>query len=242
MTARHFLLTSAAAVVAAVAPVLQPAIPFAAADRCPAVQVVFARGTDDPAGVGPTGQAFIDSLNLRLGKTVDVYPVDYPANYDFTDSGKDGVRDAGAHITSMARDCPNTTMVLGGFSAGAAVMGFVTSAEVPPGIDPSTVPKPMDPAVAGHISSVVLFALPSDKTLSLLGEPSVTVNPLYRAKTIEVCAAQDPICSDAGSFEVHKSYPSNTQVIDQGAAFAASRLDATTKQATNVAGSQVRTG
>jgi Cutinase len=200
------------------------AIP-SAAGPCPDVQVVFARGTDDPPGVGPTGQAFVDSLRPRVGaKSLDVYPVDYPATYDFRNAGMDGIRDAGAHVVSTAHECPNTQMVLGGYSSGAAVMGFVTSAAVPAGIDPASVPKPMDPEVANHVSSVVLYAMPSDKTMNFFGAPPVVIGPLYQAKTITVCAPEDPICSDGGSFDVHKSYSSNAPIIDQGAAFAASRL------------------
>jgi Cutinase len=149
MSARQFLRFLASAVVAASglgAFVVAAAIPSASAQPCPDVQVVFARGTDDSPGVGSTGQAFIDSLRPRVGaRSLDVYPVDYPATHDWTTAGMDGIRDAGAHVVSMAHDCPNTKMVLGGYSQGAAVMGFVTSAVVPNGIDPATVPKPMDP-------------------------------------------------------------------------------------------------
>ena len=227
MIARHiprFLAPAVAAAAGVSAAVLASAIP-SAADPCPDVQVVFARGTDDPPGVGPTGQAFVDSLRPRVGgKSLDVYPVNYPATYDWRNAGEDGIRDAGAHVVSMAHDCPNTKMVLGGYSSGAAVMGFVTSAAVPAGIDPASVPKPMDPEVANHVSSVVLYAVPNDKMMNLLGEPPVVLGPLYQAKTIQVCAPGDPICSDGGSFDVHKSYSTNAPIIDQGAAFAASRL------------------
>jgi hypothetical protein len=205
--------------------VLMSAFPSAAAEACPDVQVVFARGTDDPAGAGPTGQAFIDSLRPRVGaKSLDVYPVDYPATFDFTNSAKVGIRDASAHVVAMAHECPNTKMVLGGYSSGAAVMGFVTSSAVPAGIDPASVPQPMDPEVANHVSSVVLYALPSDKTMNFFGAPPVLIGPLYQAKTVQVCAPADPICSEGGSFDVHKSYSTNAPIIDQGAAFAASRL------------------
>ena len=48
----------------------------AAEDSCPAVEVVFARGTNEAPGVGATGQSFVDALTARLpGKTVDVYGV-----------------------------------------------------------------------------------------------------------------------------------------------------------------------
>jgi Cutinase len=228
MIARHIPRFLAPAVVAASgvsATVLASAIPSASADACPDLQVVFARGTDDPPGVGPTGQAFVDSLRPRIGaKSLDVYPISYPATHDWTTAGEDGIRDAGAHVVSMAHDCPNTNMVLGGYSEGAAVMGFVTSAAVPNGIDPATVPKPMDPDVANHVSSVVLFALPSDKAMNFFGEPPVVIGPLYHAKTIKVCASEDPICSDGMNFAAHDTYSSNRAMIDQGAAFAASRI------------------
>jgi hypothetical protein len=205
--------------------VFASAIPSAAADPCPDVQVVFARGTDDPPGVGPTGQAFIDSLRPRVGaKSLDVYPVNYPATYNWRNAGEDGIRDAAAHVVSMAHDCPNTKMVLGGYSSGAAVMGFVTSAAAPAGIDPASVPKPMDPEVANHVSSVVLFAMPNDKTMNFFGEPPVVIGPLYQAKTIKVCAPEDPICAGGMNFDAHKTYSTNGEIIDEGAAFAASRL------------------
>jgi hypothetical protein len=228
MIARHCLLLLAPALVTASgvsASVLATAIPSAAADPCPDVQVVFARGTDDPPGLGPTGQAFVDNLHSRVGaKSFDVYPVDYPATHDWTNAGEAGVRDAGAHVVSMAHDCPNTKMVLGGYSQGAAVMGFVTSPVVPTGIDPAAVPKPMDPEVANHVSSVVLFALPNEKAMNFFGEPPVAIGPLYQAKTIQVCAAEDPICADGMNFAAHDTYSTNAAVIDKGAAFAASRL------------------
>ena len=228
MIARQIPRFLAPAVVAASsvsASVLASAIPFASAEPCPDVQVVFARGTDDPPGLGPTGQAFVDSLRPRVGaKSLDEYAVNYPATHDWTNAGEAGIRDAGAHVVSMAHDCPNTKMVLGGYSQGAAVMGFVTSAAVPAGIDPATVPKPMDPEVANHISSVVLFSVPNERSMNFFGEPPVVIGPLYQAKTIQVCAPGDPICAEGMNFAAHDTYASNVAVIDQGAAFAADRL------------------
>src|SRR5271163_977586 len=157
-------------------------VPSASAQPCPDVEVMFARGTGEPPGVGPTGQAFADSLRSRVcSKSLGVYPVNYPAS-DEWGGGVDGIRDAGAHVVSMAQGCPNTKMVLGGFSQGAAVMGFVTSSAVPDGVDPATVPKPMAPDVADHVSSVVLFGMPNVRAMHFLGQPPVVIGPLYQAK------------------------------------------------------------
>jgi cutinase len=206
------------------------AVPSASAQGCPDTEVVFARGTGEDPGVGPTGQAFVDSLRGRLGgKSMDVYPVNYPAS-DQWSTGIDGIRDAGTHVVSEAAACPNTQMVLGGYSQGAAVMGFVTSPAVPdsipPDVDPATLPKPLDPAVASHVAAVVLFGAPNVRAMNVLGQPQVVIGPLYQAKTIQVCAVEDPVCSDGMNFAAHDSYVADGSVISQGVDFAANHLSA----------------
>jgi hypothetical protein len=200
------------------------AVPAASAQPCPDVEVVWARGTDEPPGVGSTGQAFVDALGPRVGgKSVEVYPVDYPATHEWA-TGLDGVRDAGAHVVSTAAGCPQTKMVLGGYSQGAAVMGFVTSEAVPDRIDPASVPKPLQPDVAEHVAAVVLFGTPNERAMEFLGEPPVVVGPVYQAKTVQLCAPEDPVCSEGMDFAAHDTYPGDGDLINQGADYVASRL------------------
>jgi cutinase-like protein len=199
--------------------------------------MVFARGTGEPPGVGPTGQSFADSLRPRVGaRSFEVYPVNYPAS-DRWDTGIDGVRDAGAHVISTANSCPDTKMVLGGYSQGAAVMGFVTSAAIPDGVDPATVPKPLEPQVANHIAAVVLFGTPNVRAMNFLGEPPVVIGPTYQEKTIKVCVPEDPVCSDGLNFAAHDTYAGDGAMIDKGAKFAADRLQGPNGGATTVASS-----
>ena len=206
------------------------AVPSASAQPCPDTEVVFARGTGEPPGLGPTGQAFVDALGARLGgKSMGVYPVNYPAS-DQWSTGLDGIRDAGSHVVSMAGSCPNTKMVLGGYSQGAAVAGFVTSPAVPDsipdGVDRTTLPKPLSPDLANHVAAVVMFGAPNVRAMNFLGQPQVVIGPLYQAKTIQVCATEDPICSDGANFAAHDTYADDGSVIAQGVDFAASRLQA----------------
>jgi len=187
------------------------------------VQVLFARGTDEAPGLGRTGQAFVNSLRPRLGgQSMQVYPVNYPASHQWS-TGIDGIRDAGNHIQTTAANCPRTKIVLGGYSQGAAVMGFVTSAAVPDGVDPATVPKPLAPEVADRVNAVVLFGTPNTRAMNFLGEPQIVIGPTFTAKTIKVCAPEDPVCSDGMNFAAHDGY--NAAVINQGADFAAGRVN-----------------
>lgn len=199
-------------------------VPSVSAASCPAEQVVFARGTGEPPGIGPVGEAFVNQLRSRVGaNALGVYAVKYPAS-DQWDTGIDGVRDAGAHVVSMAKNCPNTKMVLSGYSQGAAVMGFVTSPEVPAGVDPATVPRPLAPDIADHVSSVVLFGLPNERAMSFLGEPPVTIGPLYEPKTLELCIDNDPVCSDGLDFALHNPNSYEDGMVARGADYAASHL------------------
>src|SRR6476619_7247239 len=60
--------------------------PSASADPCPDVEVIFARGSGEPPGVGGVGQAFVDALRAQVGgKSLAVYPVNYAASTDFAD-------------------------------------------------------------------------------------------------------------------------------------------------------------
>ncbi len=196
--------------------------PFASAQPCPDVEVVFARGTTEDPGVGPTGQAFVDALRAHVvGKAIGVYPVDYPATLDFP-TALDGIRDASAHVESTAANCPNTEMVLGGFSQGAAVMGFVTANVIPDGA-PDGVPNPMPPDVANHVVAVALFGKPNARFMRAINQPQINVGPQYAAKTIDLCVPDDFVCSNGRDFNAHTEY-ADTGMVDQAAAFAANRI------------------
>ncbi|MGD1174121.1 cutinase family protein [Mycobacterium seoulense] len=200
-----------------------PVVPRAAAEPCPDVEVVFARGTNEPPGVGRIGQSFVDSLRSHVGgRSLGVYPVDYPATTDFP-RAVDGISDAGAHVEHMAASCPGTRMVLGGYSQGAAVMGFVTESAVPDGVHLVQALQPMPAGVASHVAAVALFGKPSSQFMSILNEPPVTIGAAYAPKTIELCVPGDPVCSDAANPVAHRQYV-EAGMVDQAADFAAGRL------------------
>ncbi|NKZ12740.1 cutinase family protein [Mycolicibacterium septicum DSM 44393] len=196
-------LTQGAVLIAACAVPMAPA-PAASAQPCPDVEVVFARGTYEPPGVGGPGQSFVDALRTRAGeRSVEVYPVNYQASGNFGDRIEfartvvDGIRNATDHVKATAKDCPKTKMVLGGYSQGAAVAGYATAATVPDGIPPEYkqyIPEPMAPEIADHVVSVVLLGTPSDEFMRDIGAPAMVIGPRYKDKTIELCEPGDTIC------------------------------------------------
>jgi cutinase len=203
-----------AAVVAVWAP-LSAALPVppATAAPCSDVDVVFARGTSEPPGVGGVGQAFVDSLRSQVGRrSVSVYPVNYPASDNFRTSIPAGADDASAHAESMAANCPTTRMVLGGYSQGAAVIDVITTQ--------------MPPDVANHVAAVAVFGNPSAagtfaRALSAGALPAI--GALYISKTIDMCMAGDPICTGGVSMAPHGQYI-QSGMTNQAATFAAGRL------------------
>ncbi len=213
-----------AATIVSLTPVgaVQPAF----AQPCPDVEVVFARGTAEAPGLGPTGEAFVDSLRPRIGaKTLEAYPVDYPATTEFP-KAMDGIRDASSRIESVAASCPDTNIVLGGFSQGAAVAGFVTANVIPDGA-PEGVPNPMPPDVANRVAAVALFGKPNERFMRVIRQPQVEVGPLYASKTVELCVPDDFVCSSGRDFNAHTQYV-EMGMVDEAATFAANRIAAAT--------------
>lgn len=235
MSARRIVRLLGAAILAGTA-LLSAPVPFVSAQACPDVEVVFARGTGEAPGVGGIGQAFVDSLRAQAApRSVNVYAVNYLASGDFNNriefarTAVDGIRDAGARVQLTAATCPNTRIVLGGFSQGAAVAGFVTSPVIPPEVPAefaAFIPRPLAPEVANHVAAVVLFGKPSDRFMRDLGAPPVGIGPLYQPKTIELCADGDTICNGSppgGPSFAHALYGANGMAAE-GAAFAVGRL------------------
>ena len=98
-------------------------VPTAAAQGCPDIEVIFARGTNDPPGIGIVGQGFVDALRPKVAhRSVGVYAVNYAATFNFLRAAE-GATDANNHAQFMANTCPNTKLVLGGFSEGSPGCG-----------------------------------------------------------------------------------------------------------------------
>ena len=215
MTALRVMKAAAASLVAAAAVVTPSMVftPVASAD-CPDIEVVFARGTDDTGGLGAVGGSFVNALSGKVGgRSVGSYAVNYPASYNFLLAG-DGANDASAHVQYMMGACPNTRLVLGGYSQGAAVMDVIAAVPVPAiGFN-----NPLPPNTPDFVAGIAVFGNPSAK----LGLP-LTTSPVWGGRSIDLCNADDPVCqTDGQNVPAHRAYaPGPT---DQAAGFIAGLL------------------
>jgi cutinase len=170
-----------------------------AAPRCPDIEIVFARGTDEPAGIGRVGQALVDELKPMVGKkSIGTYAVKYPASYDFLEAAA-GATDASKRVQDTAAKCPSTEIVLGGYSQGAAVMDVVATSPIA-GLGYTA---PLPAAIVPRIAAIVVFGNPSAR----LGQPLTVMSPDFGARTADLCNTNDPICSTGQDFNSHVHYP-----------------------------------
>ncbi|OBH06606.1 MULTISPECIES: cutinase family protein [unclassified Mycobacterium] len=177
--------------------------PVAGADGCPDVQLIFARGTAEPPGLGVAGDALLAALQSALGsRSVDAYAVNYPASYNFLTTA-DGANDARDHIAQMVGQCPATRLVLGGFSQGAAAVSML--AGVPPlgerignfGSAPA-----LDPGLASKVAAVAVFGNPGNRF-----DTPLSTTGLFAGRAIDLCSPGDPVCVVGGrDRDAHHDY------------------------------------
>ena len=193
------------AIAASLATLTSGPAPTAGADGCPDVQLIFARGTAEPPGLGAVGGALFAALQPALGsRSVEAYAVNYPASYNFLTTA-DGAKDARDHIASMADRCPATRLVLGGFSQGAAAVSML--AGVPPlgdRIGNFGSAPPLDPGLAGKVAAVAVFGNPGIR----FGTP-LSSTGLFAGRAIDLCSPGDPVCTVGGRERAaHSDYES----------------------------------
>ncbi|WP_448417578.1 cutinase family protein [Mycolicibacter minnesotensis] len=224
-SARRLRLAGIGTVLAAAllsAPVMIPAgTPGAAAPAaaaCPDVEVVFARGRLESPGAGAIGNAFVSALRSRTSKNVSLYAVNYPADNEIDK----GANDMSAHIQNTINGCPNTRIVPGGYSLGAAVTDVVLA--VP--FSALGFTNPLPPGADEHIAAVALFGNGSQWV-----GPITNFSPIYNDRTIEQCHGADPICNPADPNTWQENWPQHLAsayisagMVDQAADFVAGRL------------------
>lgn len=192
--------------------------PIASAQPCPEAELIFARGRVEAPGAGQIGNALVSALRNKTGKNIRLYAVNYPADTEIDQ----GANDMSGRIQYMAGSCPDTRLVVGGYSLGAAVTDVVLA--VP--ISAFGFKRPLPPGVDRHIAAVALFG----NGIAWVG-PISNFNPIYAERTIELCHGDDPICNPTDPNNWQDYWPDHLApayirggMVNQAADFVAARL------------------
>ena len=193
-------------------------IPTASAS-CSDVEVVFARGRLESPGAGVVGNNFVSALRSRVNRNVSLYAVRYPADTEIDV----GANDMSAHVQNTINGCPNTRIVLGGYSLGAAVTDVVMAAP----IAAFGFTNPLPPGSDQHIAAIALFG----NGTQWVG-PITNFNPTYADRTIDMCHGNDPICNPADPHTWQDNWPQHSGnlyisdgMVNQAADFVAGKLN-----------------
>ncbi len=217
-------LLSALFAVTAVAFAPFPAALFSAAPanaaNCSDAEVIFARGREEPPGMGRIGDTFFNDLRSLTPRNVTFYAVRYPADTEIVQ----GAADMSQRVQYMANNCPNTRLILGGYSLGATVTDFVLG--VPSPMYGYSNPLPL--GMSDKVAAVVLFG---NVTRKVMG-PVSALGPPWGEKTIDLCTDGDPLCNGSQDLgDMMMNWPSHWQpayidsgLVYQAAEFAASRI------------------
>ncbi|KAH9432803.1 hypothetical protein MCOR02_007482 [Pyricularia oryzae] len=160
--------------------------------------VVFARGTTEAGNAGTVvGPPFLQAIRkLAPGLNVNMQGVPYPANFAGIMAGGDrqGTAKMANIIKTLATDCPNTGIVISGYSQGAMLMHNAAAQ--------------LDPETASHVVAAVSFGDPFRRR---------PVNGVDQSRTLVVCHAGDNVCQGGGMIlPAHLTYG---QDVGKAAAF-----------------------
>ncbi|MEU4244779.1 cutinase family protein [Actinoplanes sp. NPDC026619] len=181
---------------------------------CSDVELVFARGTGEPQGLGIVGQPLARALATELpGRTVGSFAVVYAAASNQSSAGP-GATNMSQHITQVAQACPDTQFVIGGYSQGATVTDIAMGIK---GVGTAGQAIPAD--LTARVAAVVVYGNP----LGLQRKTIAQASPAFGAKAKEFCNTGDPVCGNGNNFAAHLAYPRNG-TVQQGAQFAAGQF------------------
>ncbi|WP_267897887.1 cutinase family protein [Nocardia suismassiliense] len=182
------------------------------ASPCTAVEVVVARGTNEPGYLGSgVGDPLYATLQQTLPVSSSAYRVNYPADLMDPTSISRGTQDMTAHIMWQSSICPDQRFILVGYSQGAVVTHGVLGTGIVTALGGMhTLPFDME----WRVAAVLLFGDP----VRLVGW---NVPDLYGWRTANYCTGGDPVCGAGFDFGAHGNYG---WAMWPAAEFAASRV------------------
>ncbi|KAH8696174.1 cutinase [Talaromyces proteolyticus] len=198
---------------------------FAAETRqttCAPIHLFVARGTTESPGDGSIGSLAQLVINAHSGATQEA--INYPASSypTYIDDVSTGITAVTNQFTKYTSSCPNSTLVLIGYSQGAQIIldALCGSGSATKG---GTGSPTITASQGKNIAAVVGYGDPGHVAGESWNEGTATTNGIYArpkgacnawANVIHsYCNTGDPFCASGNNIMVHLQYPQtyNTQ-------------------------------
>ncbi len=195
-----------------------PAAAVPSSGGCAQVSIITARASTEAAGEGITGALVTQVVNAST-QTVSRASVNYPATLNnYANSSLQGINALKSQLTNLVNSCPNTKVVLMGYSQGAHVVGDVLGGGQGGSLGATT--APVASSVSSHVVAVATFGDPrhvvsgpnfnagTSNRNGLFPRSAAQVNALnaFSPRIRAWCDANDTFCSSGFSTTVHLTY------------------------------------
>lgn len=193
------------------------------AGKCAPVHIIVARASTEPAGEGMIGSLSRSIKTSIPGATSEA--VSYPAALaPYGPSEIKGVAAAKAQLTAYVQKCPQSKMVLMGYSQGADVVGSVvcggggfSGSMQGAKVELGPITPPIDPQVGSHIVAVVMMGDPrftkgmsfnkgTAKNNGQFPHPPENTCKGYESRMVSYCNDGDTFCDKGKSVATHMGY------------------------------------
>ncbi|KAJ4397855.1 hypothetical protein N0V93_002092 [Gnomoniopsis smithogilvyi] len=182
-----------------------------------AVHMIVARASLEKPGPGVIGGVATQVVQQLPGS--DIVSVDYPATLEnYTSSEAAGVKAMTTLLTDYASRCPNSKIVMMGYSQGAQVAADVLCGTNEGSLFQST--QAMNSSILDKVAAVVLMGDPSKAQNETFINGTSTKNGIFprqnvngcssiEKRMVSYCNANDTFCDSGSSIQVHLSYVQN---------------------------------
>ncbi|KAG6024404.1 hypothetical protein E4U19_003824 [Claviceps sp. Clav32 group G5] len=183
---------------------------------CLPVHMMVARGSLEAAGTGIL-QSLVQEISKKHPSST-VEPIDYPAGMDDYDvSVTAGTQAVKKQITSYVERCPNSQVVVLGFSQGAHITGDALCGGV--ALDTGVFTPPLSHDIGSHISAIVWYGDPRYVPGKPFNKGNATTEGMFAREgdqscdkysdvLASYCDEGDAFCATTGDdLIVHLTYP-----------------------------------
>lgn len=186
--------------------------------ECPPVHIIVARASLEQPGTGIIGSVAQQIASDNEGTTIEA--VDYPATLqDYGNSSAQGTEAMTVALNNVAIECPDTKVVLMGYSQGAHVVGDTMCGGGAIGQNGSLPNRPAVKAAASKVVAMVQMGDPrflanqsydvgSSINNGIFPRPANVSCKKYAPIIKSYCNTGDPFCARGSNLTVHLQYVS----------------------------------